>query len=120
MFRILCVFFKIWNSRLEGWKRNTELHLYGEAGRVLAAGAGAVSSCREGSRAGALGRLHHVVVYPLSPLHQQVGQAGVQRDVAVVGEEHLLRHQPHLERQNSNVLEPQQGDRVEGEAAAGS
>lgn len=37
------------------------------------------------------------MVYPLTPLHQQVGQSGVQRDVVVASEQHLLRHQPHLE-----------------------
>lgn len=113
------LFFLKLNKKAGRGTQHCEMHLYGEAGRVLAAGAGAVSSRPEGSCAGALGRLHHVVVYPLPPLHQQVGQAGVQGDVAVVGEEHLLRHQPHLERQNSDALELQQGDRVEGEAAAG-
>lgn len=78
-------------------------HLDGEAGRVLAAGAGAVGSRPEGGGAGTLGRVDHVVVYPLTPLHQQVGQGGVQGDVGVVGEEHLLGHLPHLQPQNKQT-----------------
>lgn len=79
------------------------MHLYGEAGRVLAAGVGAVSSRPEGSCTGALRRLHYVMVYPLTPLHQQVGQSGVQRDVVIVSEQHLLRHQPHLDNKQTSV-----------------
>lgn len=79
------------------------MHLYGEAGRVLAAGVGAVSSRPEGSCTGALRRLYYVMVYPLTPLHQQVGQSGVQRDVVIVSEQHLLRHQPHLDNKQTSV-----------------
>lgn len=78
----------------------SKVHLYGEAGSVPAAGVCAVSSCPEGGCAGALRRQHHVVVYPLTPLHQQVGQSGVQRDVVIVSEQHFLRHQPHLDKQS--------------------
>ncbi|TNN87022.1 hypothetical protein EYF80_002777 [Liparis tanakae] len=46
---------------------------------------------------GALRGQHHVVVHPLTPFHQQVGEGGVQRDVVVVSEQHLLGHQPHLD-----------------------
>ena len=71
-------------------------HLDGEAGRVAAAAAGAVHGGPEGGGAGALGGQGQVVVDPLAPLHQQVGQGGVQGDVVVVGVQHLLGHQPHL------------------------
>lgn len=73
------------------------MHLYGEAGRVPAAGACTVGSCPEGGCTGALRRQHHVVVYPLTPFHHQVGQGGVQRDVVIVSEQHFLGHQPHLD-----------------------
>lgn len=76
------------------------MHLYGETWCVPAAGVCTVSSGPEGSGAGALRRQHHVVVYPLTPLHQQVRQGGVQRDVVIVSEQHLLRHQSHLDTTN--------------------
>lgn len=79
-------------------------NLYGEAGRVHAAGLCAVSSGHEGSCTGALRRQHHVVVYPLTPFYQQVGQSGVQRDVAIVSEQHLLRHQPHLDDKRGEAM----------------
>lgn len=82
--------------RKRGTKRSY-VHLYGEAGWVSAAGVCAVSSSLEGSCTGALRRQHHVMVYPLTPLYQQVGQGGVQRDVVIVSEQHLLRHESHLD-----------------------
>lgn len=71
-------------------------HLYGEARRLPAAAVRAVSSGPEGGCTGALWRLHDVMIDPLAPLHQQVGQGGVQRDVVVVSEQHLLGDQAHL------------------------
>lgn len=71
-------------------------HLYGEAGRLLVAAVRAVGSGPEGGCAGALRRLHDVMIDPLAPLHQQVGQGGVQRDVVVASEQHLLGDPPHL------------------------
>lgn len=73
------------------------MHLYREAGVVPAAGAGAVCSSQEGTGAGALGCQDQIMVYPLAPLHQQVGQSGVQRDVVIMSVQHVLGHQPHLE-----------------------
>lgn len=72
-------------------------HLYGEAGCVSAAGVCAVSSCLKGSCTGALRRQHHVMVDPLTPIHQQVGQCAVHRDVVIVCVQHFLRHKPHLD-----------------------
>lgn len=89
------------------------MHLYGEAGRFLAAGVGAVSSRPEGGCTGALRRLHHVVVYPLTPLHQQVRQSGVQRDVVIVRKQHLLGHQPHLD--NRQSVGASAAERTEGD-----
>lgn len=80
-----------------------EQHLDGEAGWVQAAGAGAVGPGPEGGSTGTLGRVDHVVVYPLTPLHQQVGQGVVQGDVGVVGEEDLLGHLPHLQAQTGRT-----------------
>lgn len=73
---------------------------------------GAVSSRPEGGCTGALRCQHHVVVYPLTPLNQQVGQCGVQRDVVIVGEQHLLRHQPHLDDKQSVGATSAEDERV--------
>lgn len=77
------------------------MYLYGEARRVPAAGVCAVISCPESSCTGALRCVNKVMVYPLTPLHQQVGQSGVQRDVVIVSEQYLLRNQPHLKNKQS-------------------
>lgn len=71
-------------------RKVSEVHLNGEAGRVPAAAAGAVSARLEDGCAGALRGQHHVVVYPLTPVHQQVGQSGVHRDFIVVSKQHFL------------------------------
>lgn len=86
------------------------VHLYGEAGGVPAAGVGAVSSCSESRCTGTLRRQYQVMVDPLTPLHQQVGKSGIQRDVVIMGEEHLLRHQPHLD----NEQQGEELSRAEG------
>lgn len=96
----------------------TKLHLYGEAGHVPAAGVCAVSPSPESSCTGALRCQHHVVVYPLTPFHEQVGQSGVQRDVVVVGEQHLLRHQSHLEKKRGEKRGQQTGQRMTESAAS--
>lgn len=83
--------------KLEPSKRAGEMHLDGKAGWVSVAGVGTVSSSLKGSRTGTLRRQHQIVVYPLTPIHQQVGQSGVHRDVVIVSEQHFLWHQPHLE-----------------------
>ena len=75
-----------------------ERHLDGEAGRVPAAGAGAVHSRLEGCCTRALRCQGEVMVYPLAPLHQQMGQSGVQGDVVIVCVQHLLGHQSDLEK----------------------
>lgn len=67
-----------------------EAHLDGEAGRVPAAGVGAVGSSLKGDCAGTLRGQHHVMVDPLTPVHQHVGQRGVLRYVAVVSEQHFM------------------------------
>lgn len=77
------------------------VHLYGEAGSFPAAGVCAVGSTLERSRTGTLRCQNHVMVYPLTPLHQQVRQGGVQRNVVVVSEQHLLRNQTHLQHKES-------------------
>lgn len=96
----------------------SELHLDGEAGRVLAAGAGAVGSRPEGHRTGTLRRVDHVVVYPLTPLYQQVGQGGIQGDVGVVGEEHLLGHLPHLQPHKKKRARKRKGEHPHDGAVA--
>lgn len=94
----LCLVLMVRNNLiLEPSKRAGEMHLDGKAGWVSVAGVGAVSSSLEGGRTGTLRRQHQIVVYPLTPVHQQVGQSGVHRDVVIVSEQHFLWHEPHLE-----------------------
>lgn len=54
------------------------------------------------------------MVDPLTPLHQQVGQGGVQRDVIVVREQQLLRDQSHLHTPVRRELKPLMGQRTGG------
>lgn len=67
-----------------------EAHLDGKAGRVSAASVRAVRSSLKGDCAGTLRGQHQVMVDPLTPVHQHVGQHGILRYVAVVGEQHFL------------------------------
>lgn len=54
------------------------------------------------------------MVDPLTPLHQQVGQGGVQRDVTIVSEQQLLRDQPHLHTPEKRELKYLMGQRTGG------
>lgn len=77
-------------------------YLYGEAWGVAAAGSATVCARPEGGGAGRLRRQSKVMVNPLAPLHQQVGQRRVQRDVLIVGIQHAVGHTPHLNAQSHN------------------